>query len=281
MSNVAHPILPTAIAIKQAMDEIYEAAKEVFDLSPWLDEQGRLPFKNLLPMLQAAPNSGSAGKDAIIKSMVKVGRILPLDNEEVYKIADDAEIRVEMNLGGAFHLPSCKAIGRRAFILDPTAQGLNTKAAQFCKNASSFALLETLGEEAFYVGDPPLGLSAIDTSRMLPFSEPLSFPKLKTIGNRALLLWPSSTNLENHIYLPSIEKINNGIRLRTTWDANGFVPEGSDPWAGGKTFLHLPHKTVEEVKAMRTAGNFGTYGVYQCVCSDGTYEPPNQHPTIR
>lgn len=283
MSDVAHPILPTAVAIKQAMDDIYEAAKEVFDISPWLDERGRLPFKNILPMLQAMPASGSADKEAIVRSMIEFWPPYfdGLDSDTIYKLADNLQLR--MQSPGILHLPACKYIGSRVFESAGTAPNITN--ITLGKNTESFAILEEIGPNAF--GD----------RCYWPDSKILSFPKLKTIGESGIVIdrldydlsmvnKPGSTEMyyppwvtstwQDHLYLNSIENIAvKGIRLYPLAPRPDEKPTAWNYRYCSRHYVHFPGKTMEQVKAMENYPKF-TVGAYRYVCDDGEFQPPDQ-----
>lgn len=283
MSDVAHPILPTAIAIKQAMDEIYDAAKEVFDLSPWLDARGRLPFKNILPMLQASPASGSADKECIIKSMIAFWPPYfdTLDSDTIYKLADN--LRLRMKSPGVLHLPACKYIGSKAFTSAGSAPTIT--GVKLGKNAESFASLEEIGANAF------------GSYCLWPDSHIISFPKLKTIGESGIFLYRRDYDLsmavkpgtgemyyppyvtktwEDHLYLSAVENIAiGGIRFDPLAPRPDEKPTSWNYRYCSRHYVHFPGKTMEQVKAMTNYPKF-TIGAYRYVCDDGEFEPPDQ-----
>lgn len=281
--SVVHPILPTAVAIKQAMDDIYEAAKEVFDLSPWLDARGRLPFKNILPMLEAAPTSGSADKDAIVWSMIKFTAPFfnELDSDTIYKLADNLQLR--MKSPGVLHLPTCTYIGSHAFERD--SRGNNSTGITLGKNTESFASLEEIGANAF------------GSYCLWPDSHIISFPKLKTIGESGIFLYRREYNLsmavkpgtgemyyppyvtktwEDHLYLSAVENIAiGGILFDPLAPRPDEKPTSWNYRYCSRHYVHFPGKTMAQVKAMANYPKF-TVGAYRYVCDDGEFQPPDQ-----
>lgn len=277
--SVVHPILPTAVAIKQAMDDIYKAAKEVFDLSPWLDARGRLPFKNILPMLEAAPTSGSADKDAIVRSMMVFSEpfVDELDSDTIYKLADNLQLR--MDGPGNLHLPACTYIGSHAFESDSV--GNNTTGITLGKDTESFASLEEIGANAF------------GGRCYWPNSNIISFPKLKTIGESGIVLdrvfyngsfridhstgervYSHKDTWPDHLYLGAVETIAiKGILLYPLAPKEDSSP--SDVRYYSRHYIHFPGKTMAQVKAMTNYPKF-TVGAYRYVCDDGEFQPPDQ-----
>lgn len=279
--STAHSILPTAVAIKQAMDDIYEAAKEVFDISSWLDARGRLPFRNILPMLESAPTSGSADKDAIVRSMIAF--IAPffdeLDSDTIYKLADNLQLR--MKSPGDLHLPVCTYIGSGAFKSALSSDGTERTGITLGKDTESFASLEEIGANAF------------GARCYWPDSNIVSFPKLKTIGESGIMLDRVSYNgsfgidqstgervyyykntWPDHLYLGAVETIAiKGIRLYPLAPKEDSSP--SEVRYYSRHYIHFPGKTMAQVKAMTNYPKF-TVGAYRYVCDDGEFQPPDQ-----
>lgn len=181
MSTIAHPILPTAQAVKQAMDAILAKARDVIDVSPFLDAQGRLPFVNLLPMLKALPSGGggTASKNKIIDCMMAISTAADLKSATITTIADDARLTPNQtsNYEGNVSLPNCTRIGARGFYNFYARQDDEvalTYAIQstvtFQPGQTAFANLETIGEMAF-TGVYMQGY--------------VSFPKLQVVPSKA------------------------------------------------------------------------------------------------
>lgn len=266
--SVVHPILPTAVAIKQAMDDIYAAAHALTDISPWLDERGRLPFKNILPMLQSAPNSGSLEKDELLIAILADGerREWPsLESESVYRLQDNLNLKV----GGPLYIPACKYIGSYAFKAGRNSNGARV-GLYFKDDANTFASLEEIADNAF--GDV-LCHYPIDASGKYAATI-VNFPKLKTIGTNAIqiareLYDPNTpTSWPDHIYLPAIESM--GEKAIVIYKPQGPI---YDPMT--MHFIHFPGKTMAQVKAMANYPRF-TVGAYRYVCDDGDFQPPEQ-----
>lgn len=186
MSTIEHPIGPTALAIKAALDDILAKAKEKRDVSFYLDSKGRLPFRNILPLLQSmamtadSPNGVKGGLCGYIPWNEQYDNTIQrrklIISESVTEIADNFRLGYKYNLAGApfpsiflvgyLHLPNCVRIGAHA--LEPIDRSV---CVYMGTSQDSFSQLEEIGEEALHNV-----VAHID----------LDFPKLRTIGYWAM-----------------------------------------------------------------------------------------------
>lgn len=239
---VLHPILPTAQAVKAAMDAILAKARLALDVSPYLDEKGRLPFANLLPLLQALPDSEPATKADLLKAMsfdpagTDGDPMGDLISAAITAIADDARIACN----GIVSLPNCTTIGAHAFAtyapVDDDYAGASIKWRDGYGNlfASRNAGFPTLkGDEASFAKVEALGEWALAGAFAANY---VSFPLVKTVPARAFC------GCEGDVTLPAVTAIA----------ADAFAPlvRASLPDFRRVTTLRLPYITEENVKAM-------------------------------
>lgn len=251
MSTIEHPILPTAVAIKQAMDAIFKEAKDVIDMTPYLDEYGRLPFLNLPKLVLGLPASGSSTLTSIIKAMSGRGTLREFIDESVTSIADNAKIGFAppgikgdpVNL----YLPNCTYIGANAFVAEgETSYTLNYE-REIVTNTESFSNVEEIGSCAFGNGDDGV-------YGHFDFVMPLYFPKLRKIHEKAFWF---QNSYRFDITLPLIEEIGA--------QAFNYVYA----YEGSYATARFPNRTMAQIQAM-TNFPFGDIRIF--VCKDGTFK---------
>lgn len=242
MSTVAHPILPTAQTIKQAMDAILAKARDAIDVSPFLDAQGRLPFVNLLPMLKALPSGGggTASKNKIIDGMIDIDGTADLKSSTITTITDDA--RLALNQTSAYEanvsLPNCTRVGARGFYNFYVRQD-NEVALEYAVRSTvtfqpgqtAFANVETIGERAF-TGVYMQGY--------------VSFPKLQVVPSKAFwgaqgdVTLQAATTIASDAFAHFFVGVQR-YQLTKEWDLLFFRRIST---------LRLPNLTASSVRAM-------------------------------
>ena len=273
-TTVTHPIGPTALAIKAALDDILSKAKAKRDVSFYLDGQGRLPFRNILPLLQSlalrqdTPSAlvgglgGWVAWNANRENTVQQRRLLI--SESVTEIADELRIgychtssgdsHFDPNeIVGYLHLPNCVRIGSHAILprglYDPL---YSTEDCVYMGTAiDSFTNLEEMGDEALAYVVPHIDLD---------------FPKLHTLGARAFRF---------------VSKHRESIRATWTFPAIQTIGAGAFLGLNGNgtnqdtvVTLRFPNLEASAVKAMENFPfGISSGSVIVCKNDEGTIVP--------
>lgn len=171
MAIVGKTILESAQAIKEAMNDIHAAAVTSVDVTPYLDEKGRLPFANLLPLVKDSSNGVPLVVKRLISSMGRTDYPILCEGEltSASRIRDEARMyaynrtrkdRTERSL----FINNCTHIGTHAFYNTPLS-GVDYLPNDYCdlygyeSAGDSYSLLrlnikdlntETIAEEAFF-----------------------------------------------------------------------------------------------------------------------------------
>lgn len=267
MSTIEHPIGPTALAIKAALDDILAKAKEKRDVSFYLDGKGRLPFRNILPLLQSMAMTAESTKgvkgglcgylrwNAQYDNTIQQRKLII--SESVTEIADNFRLGYHYNLAGApfssihlvgyLHLPNCVRIGAHALEPKVPSGYVLADCVYMGTSQDSFSQLEEIGEEALHTV-----VAHID----------LDFPKLRTIGNLAMRFKNLPTK-----------------RIRATWSFPAIQTIGRNAFAALNmnvndedtvVTLRFPNLAANTV---RTMANFpfglGTGSVIVCKDNEG------------
>lgn len=255
MDAPEHPIGPTASAIHAALSDVLAKAAEVIDAKPYLDGEGRLPFGNILPMLRRMEELSSASQTAcseywggIANGTEDTRFTLPAGSGGAIRDTQIAEICDGFMYmfsayskyagsgcgylpGGYLHVPNCRRIGTRAFVLarryariDGTFSPIVMSIGQ---DETSFASLEELAAEAFFSDGGGIW-AEID----------VTFPVLRTVGAKAF-----------HAVDPGVSKVAQAHRL--VFPAAESIGAGAFSGDfGTRLAVSFPNLTKEEIKAM-------------------------------
>lgn len=254
MDAPEHTIVQTASAIHDALSDVLAKAAEIIDVTPYLDGKGRLPFGNILPMLRRIEEAASASHTTCsyywpglvsgtedTRYMMPGGSGVPIRDTQITEMCDELMYMFHTITimgagfgylaGGYLHVPNCRRIGTRAFILSRLyglADGSFTPIVMSIgQDESSFASLEELGAEAF-CSDGGGIWAEID----------VTFPVLRTIGAKAFYaLDPGVTKVAkpHRLIFPAAETIG------TAAFSGDF---------GTRLAVSFPNLTKDEIRAM-------------------------------